>query len=969
MDGLEIKYPLSENPQLARIECAMLANRMRSCWGLWNRGHPFEEIVDHRYNQADDWGDRHTPASYAVSFAGQDEELPEFVIEHLAPLLLARFIMEMAMLYRSTLPDGQFHCVLLSSPAPRLVLRPAVPRFRGKGVSLHSRSSKSVANRGRELGDLAGLLEMGCSLLGISVRKPRKGMSPEGAAEWLHSSLGAIQLPVQETKLIAKGSEGFVCASTSEELRHWEACYYDDGSESSQIKLQSKGSASPARINHSDTSFEPRGGSPRIRVAPTHGRPDRIRPQDYEMFRLWTDCLASWNDDRNLKGVARMEAALLSEEMQILRRCYPVELVPASEAGTKTGQHAYRLLVNEPHPVFGEMKRDDGGRMVDACFDEGSTGVCINSNPEPLDFKGTTYEIMRTKDDDPNILLVKEGEITGARPPERGWLRVIDQGTASLQFRKRSLIREATRRKSVRRALGDLPADEDEVEGWLERHEEWRLDSGGAVQLVQGPPGTGKTWTATRLVEDVLRERPDSRILLCAKEHLPLDHLTRSVIEALDSDEFRGITVARVVGGRKRELGEIDKGISCDEEGHRKVSGLISSVKSLSEDDGFQERIGEIESSMSQQGHKAPWPGEFNAREASVVCVTSTDSEMLRLVGDSRLGSFDYAIVEEAGKSFPSELLSAISMSRNTILIGDQMQLPPYEIKSIRDNLGKILSLDREKIPPDYNKRLNRLLSKVHFTHYGASPEERLSDITPWLEPFKTLYYHSEDDLSGQSSTMLVEERRMFEELSDIVGEVFYSGPFVWMKEGGIDEGGLPGPFDRLGRLILVDTPHCSRDHGWREERAKSGSWCNKMEAAEVVKAARAIASSGNEVVVLSPYLGQVGLIKRKLGKAGAKVGVYTVDGYQGKEADFILLSLVRNNDKTAWGRWGFVSDPNRLNVALSRAREGLVVFASMEHLAGSEFDDGMGHLKVALDMIAETSGTSTLGDLRGALQ
>ena len=134
MDGLEIKYPLSENPQLARIECAMLANRMRSCWGLWNRGHPFEEIVDHRYNQADDWGDRHTPASYAVSFAGQDEELPEFVIEHLAPLLLARFIMEMAMLYRSTLPDGQFHCVLLSSPAPRLVLRPAVPKFRGKRV-------------------------------------------------------------------------------------------------------------------------------------------------------------------------------------------------------------------------------------------------------------------------------------------------------------------------------------------------------------------------------------------------------------------------------------------------------------------------------------------------------------------------------------------------------------------------------------------------------------------------------------------------------------------------------------------------------------------------------------------------------------------------------------------------------------------------------------------------------------------
>ena len=54
--------------------------------------------------------------------------------------------------------------------------------------------------------------------------------------------------------------------------------------------------------------------------------------------------------------------------------------------------------------------------------------------------------------------------------------------------------------------------------------------------------------------------------------------------------------------------------------------------------------------------------------------------------------------------------------------------------------------------------------------------------------------------------------------------------------------------------------------------------------------------------------------------------------------------------------------------MALSRAKEGLIVFASMGHLYGSEFDDGFDHLRVALDIIAQRCGTRTLDDFREAL-
>jgi superfamily I DNA and/or RNA helicase len=74
---------------------------------------------------------------------------------------------------------------------------------------------------------------------------------------------------------------------------------------------------------------------------------------------------------------------------------------------------------------------------------------------------------------------------------------------------------------------------------------------------------------------------------------------------------------------------------------------------------------------------------------------------------------------------------------------------------------------------------------------------------------------------------------------------------------------------------------------------------------------------------VISPYTAQVVAIQEKLGQKydnldGFAVKVKSVDGFQGGEEDIIIISTVRSNSCASIG---FLSNPQRTNVALTRAR------------------------------------------------
>jgi len=115
--------------------------------------------------------------------------------------------------------------------------------------------------------------------------------------------------------------------------------------------------------------------------------------------------------------------------------------------------------------------------------------------------------------------------------------------------------------------------------------------------------------------------------------------------------------------------------------------------------------------------------------------------------------------------------------------------------------------------------------------------------------------------------------------------------------------------------------------HGSEIEEEAGSSRSNMDEAAVVLQVVKDLLLPGDldvqDIGVISPYAGQVRLIREMLGEDLQSLEIKSVDGYQGREKEVIVLSTVRSNED---GVVGFLSNFRRLNVALTRARRGLIV-------------------------------------------
>ncbi|WP_237563628.1 DEAD/DEAH box helicase [Halalkalibacter okhensis] len=283
---------------------------------------------------------------------------------------------------------------------------------------------------------------------------------------------------------------------------------------------------------------------------------------------------------------------------------------------------------------------------------------------------------------------------------------------------------------------------------------------------------------------------------------------------------------------------------------------------------------------------------------------------------------FDVVIIDEVSKATPPELLLPMLKGKKVILVGDHHQLPPL---LGNDTLEETLQeMADESDDFEGKMELKKLLKESLF--------ERL---------FK--------NLPKSNKTMLAIQYRMHENIMKTISP-FYD------EENERLQCGLPDSDSQRDHLLQSSLIHRDNHLLWLdipnelaffEERMKSGkSLFNSAElkrieellkeldqaTAEAKQAGRMKPDEKKSIGVISFYGEQVKridrLIHQELRLDHLTIRTGTVDRFQGMEMDVILLSMVRNHDNKQ-DDIGFAKDYRRLNVALSRARELLVLIGS----------------------------------------
>jgi ATP-dependent RNA/DNA helicase IGHMBP2 len=169
--------------------------------------------------------------------------------------------------------------------------------------------------------------------------------------------------------------------------------------------------------------------------------------------------------------------------------------------------------------------------------------------------------------------------------------------------------------------------------------------------------------------------------------------------------------------------------------------------------------------------------------------------------------------------------------------------------------------------------------------------------------------------------------------------------------------------------LLLIDTAGCEM----HERETEAGSRYNEGEAMLVSQHVRKLLELGvdeREIAIITPYNGQVELVRNQLLPEFPKLEIRSVDGFQGGEKEAVVLSLVRSSDhhgRDGAAGIGFLRDDRRQNVAVTRAKRHLAVICDSETVSQSPFIRNLlrwvgdhGEERSAIEYISESTNSAS---------
>ena len=442
------------------------------------------------------------------------------------------------------------------------------------------------------------------------------------------------------------------------------------------------------------------------------------------------------------------------------------------------------------------------------------------------------------------------------------------------------------------------------------------------VALIHGPPGTGKTTALVELVAQLVAR--GERVLCCAASNVAVDNLLERLRAA--DPKLRAVRLGHPARLSPAVLECCLDAVVARADSSALAADVRTEMKQLSarllklrpheraERRDTRRQLGAL--AKEERARTSAAIAEVLAR-AQVVAATLTGALSRTLDAASRAAPFDVVVIDEAAQALEVACWGALLKGRRAVLAGDHHQLPPTVLSDAAARSG---------------------LSRTLF--------ERVHALHPGLSRMLTVQYRMHGSIADWAS-----------------GELYGNSLTAPAHVASRTLVGLPGvaAAAELPVLLLIDTAGCDMEESGGGSGAAE-SKANEGEArAALAHAARLVAAGvpASCVGIITPYAAQVALLRELRAESGAALAaleVSTVDGFQGREKEAIVISCVRSN---AAHEVGFLADARRMNVAVTRARRHVALLGDTETL--SRGDPFLARLCVWFEAHGEVRGSRPL--------
>lgn len=419
----------------------------------------------------------------------------------------------------------------------------------------------------------------------------------------------------------------------------------------------------------------------------------------------------------------------------------------------------------------------------------------------------------------------------------------------------------------------------------------WFALSAKDFAVIHGPPGTGKTTTLVEVIRQAVAQ--GQRVLACASSNTAVDNLLERLVQTTPHVVRVGHPARVIESLREHTLDERvreHESIDIVRELMRESEGLMrQAAKSVRSREGYRraaEMRAEARTLQNQARAMERNAIQYVLDDSDVICTTTT-------IDDDLLGSrrFDLVVIDEACQSTEAGVWQAILRADRVVFAGDHCQLPPTVLSDVAAREGMKQSL-MERLVKQFGTDVFRRLTVQYRMHRD-------------IMNFSSQQFYDSALIADAS----VASHRLID-LPNVAPVAFTQRPVTFIDTAGAEYDESIEP-DGLSKL-------------------------NAREATLVTNIVRQLVEAGvagEQIAVIVPYAAQVRLLRGRLNLEGLEID--TVDGFQGREKEVVIISLVRSNEKR---EIGFLSDTRRTNVALTRARRSLIVIGDSATFAANPF-------------------------------